>query len=736
MAKFIPSLEKIQQFKVQPTQGEWALLHFLREALDDTFEVYFNPYLNGDRPDIIILKKHGGVFIVEVKDWDLDLYKLDKKKHWHLAHPKDANERRTTTLSPIDQCLKYKENLFEIHIEGLLEKNIRNKKLWGVVTCGVYFHNANQKKVDDLILSAYSTKNDKSFIRHIELIGCDGLERTSFLKRLNKHHMLFGNNELFDDNLYESVHHLLLPPLHMKNQGTFISRYDARLKKRSPDLFMYSKKQDELIFDKQKRQQWRVKGVVGSGKTTLLAAKAVQAYKELILSGVEDPKILILTFNITLKNFIHDKLQKVNEDFNWNAFTISNYHEFIKSQLLNLGIKILLDKDDPNNEDFEIYFSNYDLFTPYKDITNRFDVIFIDEIQDYKRVWMDIIKDFFLFKGGSYPRSGYYLLGDVKQNIYNMTLSHKDVVTNVQGVHTLDSCFRSDKKIKDLALGFQRKFFSEKYEIDSTLFSDEDSLFDRKNLQQGIINYEFIQENDNDLVKKVFDIVHNIINHELIDVALNDVTILGTEIDFLRLIDTFFRCKDNYKTSTMFETYETMFSSGLTDLHYPEIQAIIDKIKPLIKYHRSQIYAAMSNIFVVYDLYLDYPSLFKNQLIHRCNTYGVNYEEFLSIIDELKNEYLFFKDKIIHRNYKKIRRNKKYNFWMNSGRIKISTVHSFKGWESDSIFLLLSKKKSSKESLEELIYTGLTRARSNLFIINLGNKTYHENLKELVDAYK
>lgn len=122
MAKFIPSFAKMLQLTVQPTIGEWTLLNFLRVALDDTFEVYFNPYLNGDRPDIIILKKQGGVFIIEVKDWDLDLYKLDKKKHWHLAHPKDAREKRVTILSPIEQCQKYKENLFELHVEGLLEK--------------------------------------------------------------------------------------------------------------------------------------------------------------------------------------------------------------------------------------------------------------------------------------------------------------------------------------------------------------------------------------------------------------------------------------------------------------------------------------------------------------------------------------------------------------------------------------------------------------------------------------
>lgn len=101
MAQIFPSLDTIRQFKVQPTEGEWTLLLFLNKVLDDTFEVYFNPFLNGDRPDIIILKKQGGVFIIEVKDWDLDLYKLDEHKNWRLAYPKNEMEKYARILSPI-----------------------------------------------------------------------------------------------------------------------------------------------------------------------------------------------------------------------------------------------------------------------------------------------------------------------------------------------------------------------------------------------------------------------------------------------------------------------------------------------------------------------------------------------------------------------------------------------------------------------------------------------------------
>lgn len=120
MAIFIPSIEKIKKFKVPPTDGELSLLTFLERTLDDSFEVYFNPYLNGDRPDILIMRKGYGVMVIEVKDWNLDNFTLDDRKKWIYA-PNGA-----VVKSPIDQVLKYKHNLFDLHVPDLLQLKIKD----------------------------------------------------------------------------------------------------------------------------------------------------------------------------------------------------------------------------------------------------------------------------------------------------------------------------------------------------------------------------------------------------------------------------------------------------------------------------------------------------------------------------------------------------------------------------------------------------------------------------------
>lgn len=740
MAQFIPSLEVISKFRVQPTEGECSLLRFLERSLDDTFEVYFNPFLNGDRPDVVIMRRGGGVLIIEVKDWDLAAYKLDEKKHWHLKYPQNDKEAHAYIKSPIDQVLKYKENLYNLHVEKLLENNIKNPKLWGVVTCGVYFHIATQAQINELLINPYKdNKGYQRFIRNIELIGRDNLDASSFNQILAKHYILSDRpSYLFSDWLYESIRRLLLPPLHLQTQGRFISRYNGYLKRQNPQMLMYSKKQDELIFDDKKRKEWRVKGVVGSGKTTLMAAKAVQSYKELIEQGLSRPKILILTYNITLKNFIHDKLQQVQEQFDWSSFTILNYHQFINAQLNNLGIDFRKEDDETLDAFFTRYYDNYSLFSEHKEHTERFDVIFIDEIQDYKRVWMDIIKDCFLIEQGTYPQGGYYLLGDVKQNIYNRGISRKDVVTNVLGVNTLETCFRSDMKIKDLALGFQQAYFDGKYEIDSTLISDQDSLFMGQNLQQGYLNYMFLM-NENP-IQSVFNIVEGNIQNRIHGVSINDITILGVEFDFLKLFETYYRYKTGRKTTTMFETYELMFLQGIRERSEIAPQELKRELIKLMKSDKDRnpdkAERQLASIFSAYEMYSRFPATFKTRLESKCIEYKCPFNDFVLIMNRYKNIYNIFKRKVFDADYDFIRNNKKFNFWMNTGNIKISSIHSFKGWESDTIFLILQERKDGDPSFDELLYTGITRTISNLVVINLGNKEYHNDMKRLIDTYK
>lgn len=736
MAQFLPSLEKIAQFTVQPTEGEWTLLRFLERTLDDTFEVYFNPFLNGDRPDVVIMRRGGGVMIIEVKDWDLNSYYLDERKHWKLRNPQDQRQAQISLCSPIQQAYKYKENLFDLHIPGLLELKVRDIRNFNFVTCAVYFHNATEQHVKAFVVTPFrADRKYQDFLRYnIDLLGRDSLTKQSFDRILRVRYMVNDRGSYyFTNEIYEIFKQHLAPTRHLMSDG---------------ETIRYSDDQEYLIY-RHPKKSWRVKGVVGSGKTTVLAAKAVESVKRVLAEG-RKPQILILTYNITLKNFIHDKISKVRADFDWDCFTILNYHRFIKQRMNEADIPFHLPKKMEDETDRQYlrrispyldqhYYSNRNLFVGYENRVTKYDAILIDEIQDYTRTWMDIVHDNFLATDGEY-----YLFGDVKQNIYNRAISQKDVSTNITGrPNELKTCFRADMKVRDLAVGFQKLFFTDKYEIDTTLKTDQDAplLFGRDELQHGTLRY--IPLKNDDFIVSLYNIIWgNIHNEENKNINPNDITILGANIETLKRIDAFLRYKTNMKTTTMFETYDFMFLKHLNYYTAENSPQWITELFKIIGQSNNQKRAKGNNILGAflgrYEMYREYPEHFGPILQSLCHRARFEFKDFLQILAKYETDYAAFKNKVFdaESEYDDIRDNKKLHFRMNTGSIKISSVHSFKGWESEVVFLLIEKKNEGEKAFDELLYTGLTRTRSNLVVINLGNQEYHERMKKLIETYK
>lgn len=730
MATFYPSLETIAKFKVPPTEGERTLLDFLGRVLDDSYEVYFNPYLNGDRPDVIIMREGNGVMVIEVKDWNLDNFALNEKKKWVYT------PNNSVVKSPIDQVLKYKNNLYDLHVDKLLEKKINDIRHFRIVTCAVYFHCATQSKVESLLVNPYKEdRKYQDFLKfNIDLIGRDGLEEARFNEILQKRYLSKDKHSfLFTGDIYENFKRILSPSVHMKAQGV---------------PYNYSPKQRDIIYSPTLEQ--RVKGVFGSGKTTVLAARAVQAYKR-ALERNNTPRILILTFNITLKNFIHDKLMRVDETFPLESFIIINYHQFINAELNNLNIDVVVPENYPKEKVGEYleqnYYSNISLFEDNKAGIVKYDAVLIDEIQDYHRPWMEIIKNYFRD-----PQGDYVLFGDVKQNIYGQPTSQKDVVTNVRGVNELKYCFRSDFKVRDLAQSFQSTIFRDKYDIDDFSENGTWNFFGQEQQKEGLINYMYLSNTDS--VVALYNIIRGNIINNANKISPNDITILGYTASQLRLFDCYYRYASRERTNSMLETIEAMYMTHLNFLGKDMENAggwfksisghlskkLFPKRNVLFENDIIKLRQHIAKLFTIYDLYSSYSDTFINRLKEECEVCGISTDAFFAFLRHYEDELTPFKTMVYNSSYKNIRDNKKLHFWMNSGTIKISTINSFKGWESEVVFLIIEPKYDRTTSFnlwfDELLYTGLTRCKRNLIVVNFGNTEYDQKIRPLIDRLK
>ena len=112
------------------------------------------------------------------------------------------------------------------------------------------------------------------------------------------------------------------------------------------------------------------------------------------------------------------------------------------------------------------------------------------------------------------------------------------------------------------------------------------------------------------------------------------------------------------------------------------------------------------------------------------------------VFDNLKK--LVSSPTLLELDLKAIRRVAKVHFTTDTDKLKLATIHSFKGWESKTVILIIQpeaelKNKNeenedgyfiqSRENIPAHIYTAIPRARENLFILNLGNQKYHDFFK-------
>ena len=634
MARIYPTLENISRLKVPPTDGELYLVNYLSANLDDSYEVFFNPFLDGDRPDIIIMKEGFCVFVIEVKDWDLSLYSISETNSWTV---KSGSGKAKIKKSPQSQAFGYKKNLYDLHLPVVGLARITNPNFYKLVHCFVYFHVEEKEQITTLYSAAeeannlarekvqadyrsgrvkhekYERQNDFLLSKKRQIqrdrnmsFCCDTIDR--LIGKIKK----VTNHILFDEKIYRDFKRRLSPPENTIKQG-------IKLK--------LDQKQQRLVNSSAVKE--KLKGVAGCGKTTVMAHRAINAYER------HNSTVLILTYNITLKNYIRDKLSDIQGRRNFDGFEISNYHQFFNSQLNNTeqDIGALVDKYGIE------YLYEEDLFADHDNV--KYQTILLDEVQDYKPQWVKILRDNFLSDSGEMV-----LFGDDSQDIYARDGGRSAVIAQGFGRWSkLSRSYRTsyDSPLNKLFKEFQLAFLVNKY-ADTDVIEAPNEQY---SLGYSLLKYEPLPESD--FIDSAFQSIASIITSY--DLHPNDIIIVCSKIYPLRRLNELLLA--NESTHCMFETYA-------------ELSVLLDREEEELK--------------------------------------ATNEKELNDLIRSEKGEI------------DRVRRVKKNHFYANSGNIKISTTHSYKGLESKSVFYIMLE-----DDEPELVYTSITRSTENLIILDAGS---------------
>lgn len=594
----------------QPLEsGEKQFAEYLDEHLPKGWEIYIQPHLNGLCPDIVILHPKIGIGVFEVKNWDFTAmqYSIETKNNGkvHLYAINHQGEKISyVKKNPVDQLLLYRKEILDLYcpILSTFEYSV-------VVSCGLVLPSATTENVETLFKPIFQSRNRKLFApnkdeKHNNYII---FSKESFLKDLSAN---------FPSGI-DRISSNYMNPVIAQQLRVWLIEPESSKEQREP--LNYNAQQQKFIKERTESGFRRLKGPAGSGKSVVIAGRAATLLRE-------QKSVLIVTFNITLMNYLQDlavrEYSKIRSDATW-----LNFHYLCR----RLCYEASLDKEYaslfqaakvqgqsfPNNDELcAVINQAIEVSEPEK-----YDAILVDEGQDFNPKWWDILKRLLADDGEM------LLCADTTQDIYSSAdLWTDDVMKNAgfRGAWAeLKQTYRLPDNLIPLANKFAEMFLPQDKVIKSEPKRTLQDSFDFGTIEESTLVWDNLEVLDSSTFLNVFKKFRN----EVIKLQLSnaDITILVQTHEIGMSV-----CKD-----------------------------LLDSL-------------------------------------------GLN------CIDIFSNDPA-------------ISRQKKMWFFKGDTRIKVCTVHSFKGWEAKALLVVWDKMYSEKEYA--LLYTAITRLKSGrssiLYVANV-----------------
>lgn len=406
-----PPVKAFSELRQPLTAGETAVFEMFCRVLPVEWEIYVQPHLNGLRPDFVLLNPKVGIAVFEVKDWDLDAvrYSVHRDGRGKPVLWGEADGKRFTIRSsnPVKQVNRYKEAIYNLYCPRL-----RERSGMAAITAGVIFPFADLARLRNLFSDFLPGPTDKDA----------------------PYHTISGRQELAEGDLS------VIFPTTRYTRSTIMHEAmadDLRGWLVEPDFA--SAQRSPLRLDPNQRslvETWpdsgyrRVKGPAGSGKSLVLGARAAKLANE-------GKSVLIATFNITLWHYLRDIVVRgLNHPAAARNIQFTHFHLWCKD------VCIFADMEDSYAALFEGFDrkssaeKNRILAEDVPSLANaamddpdmpRFDAVLVDEGQDYRPYWWNVIRK------ARKPDGQMMLVADATQDVYGTAKAWTDEAMNGAG---------------------------------------------------------------------------------------------------------------------------------------------------------------------------------------------------------------------------------------------------------------------------------------------------------------
>nr|WP_263327071.1 nuclease-related domain-containing DEAD/DEAH box helicase [Neobacillus sp. Marseille-Q6967] len=428
------------------TAGERLFFRTLKTYLPDDYIVYFEPEIQGRRPDFVIIGPDLGILVLEIKDYTKNTLFQVNHDEWHII---TTSGDQAVIKSPMKQA---RDNMF--HVVDVLKKDKSLVQLDGKYKFqlkfpyghGVVFTRMYSK---DFIKEGLYTVIEPNLCLTRDEIDPDKEEFSEEVlmeKILNMFVVPFRLKESLSIEDINAIRYHLFPEVRISAEFKPPVPYQDQLLLSLHDIKTMDLHQENLakqIGDKNRL----IRGVAGSGKTIILASRAKMLSKQ-----NPDWKILILCYNISLANAIQQMIQHMlNEpedlfDFDPNAkdiknqnIIVRNFHSWLKNDLKikEQQLPAIIEKLEKNEA-----------------ILPSYDAVLIDEGQDFEADWLRLVS--LLINADT---QSLLLVEDRAQTIYQRKRSYlQDTGLSFQGrSKVLSINYRNTQQIVKFAWDFYRK---------------------------------------------------------------------------------------------------------------------------------------------------------------------------------------------------------------------------------------------------------------------------------------
>lgn len=363
--RIVPPLEAIPALPTPLNEGERRVLLAL-EGLSPEWLVFVQPRLAMAQPDFVAVHPRFGVWIIEVKDWNPDVYRSEASRR-HRWIEVFNGERWVQRASPVKQVCAYEETF---------------RDRFFVDHTGAWLPVAGLRVL--LVLPRFDDEQAKRLLGTFPLAS--GPDLTNLPARLEAE----AGPELPSDRVAELLRWLDEP----ENVS------DQRLP------LALSREAQAIADNANATKVRRVRGPAGSGKSLALASRAI------VLAG-ERKSVLVVTFNITLMHYLHDlcaRAARQRRTPTWqNAVSFTHFHGLLRELMLQIGGQA------PEGTAWEPWAMET-LAAAYGDGTPlpTYDAILVDEGQDFERDWWIFLRTHLLKPDGEM-----LLVADRTQNLFD-----------------------------------------------------------------------------------------------------------------------------------------------------------------------------------------------------------------------------------------------------------------------------------------------------------------------------